>query len=77
MKVLLALAIIAIAYGFYSNYGGEKVVANDVMNLQESEHTVKQSTFLDTQLQAIEKAKNVENVLQDAADRRRVEIDGQ
>jgi hypothetical protein len=74
MKILLALAIVAIIYGFYSNYGVDKSVAKEEVN---AEPAKPESTFLDTQIQAIEKAKKVESVLQESADRRRTEIDGQ
>ena len=77
MKILLALVIVAIAYGLYSNYGTEKAMAEGEVKTEKFEITKQQSTFLDTQLQAIEKSKKVEKILQDASDQRRVEIDGQ
>lgn len=76
MKVLLALAIVAIAYGFYTHYEAEKAVHEDEAKIEETKTVEKQTTIFDTQLEAIEKAKKVEKVLQDSADRRRAEIDG-
>lgn len=77
MKILIALVIVAIAYGLYSNYGTEEVMTEGEVKTEKNEITKQQSTFLDTQLQAIEKSKKVEKILQGASDQRRVEIDGQ
>ena len=77
MRILLALAIVVVAYVFYSNYGVEKTVAEEEIKAEEVKPAEQQSTFIGTQIQAIDKTKKVESVVQESADRRRAEIDGQ